>query len=122
MPDYVILIMVLLVICLAVAIVMRITRVIVTLAALIIIVPILCTILWGDGTGYVSTFASFFTPQIEQDINDGYQVYKEENAKNPVVNKDQLDEYAGQAKDAVSDWFHSKVQRGKDTNLVFPAK
>lgn len=121
MPDYVIPILILLVICLVVAILMRITRVIVMVAALIIIVPIFCTILWGDGTDYVSKFASVFTPQIEQDINDGYQIYKEENEKNPVVDMDQLDEYAGQAKDAVSGWFASKVQTDKDKNLVFPA-
>lgn len=120
MPDYVIPILILLVICLVVAILMRIARVIVTVAALIIIVPIFCTILWGDGTDYVSKFASVFTPQIEQDINDGYQMYKKENEKNPVVDMDQLDEYAGQAKDAVSDWFASKVQTDKDKNLVFP--
>lgn len=120
MPDYVIPILILLAVCLAVAILMRVTRVIITLVALLIIVPILCTVLWGDGTDYVSKFASIFTPQIEQDINDGYQIYKEENANRPVVDMDQVHEYVEQAKNAASDWVDSKIKPEKDDNLVFP--
>lgn len=121
MPDYVIPILILLAVCLVVAILMRVTRVIITLVALLIIVPILCTVLWGDGTDYVSKFASIFTPQIEQDINDGYQIYKEENANHPVVDMDQVNEYVEQSKNVVSDWIDSKIKSEEDENLVFPS-
>lgn len=89
----------LLVVCLIVAVLMRITRVIITLALLILIVPIICTVLWGNGDSYVSKFASLFTPDIEQNINDSYHYYREQNEKDPVVDMDQLVEYADQVKD-----------------------
>ena len=62
-------------ICLAVSILLRLTRIALVLAGLFILVPILCTIMWGDGTDFVSKFASIFAPEIEQGINDGYGQY-----------------------------------------------
>ena len=89
----------LLAVCLVIAVFMRITRVIITLALLLLIVPIICTVLWGNGDSYVSKFASLFTSDIEQNINDSYHYYREQNEKDPVVDMDQLTEYIDRAKD-----------------------
>ena len=74
-----------------VAVVSRLIRVGVTLLALAIILPILCTVLWGDGSSYVSKFASIFTPEIEQRITEGYQFYKEQDSKDPVLDYEQVE-------------------------------
>ena len=56
--------------CLVVSILLRLTRIALVLAGLFILVPILCTIMWGDGTDFVSKIPSIFAPEIEQGIND----------------------------------------------------
>lgn len=96
-------------ICLAVSILLRLTRIALVLAGLFILVPILCTIMWGDGTGFVSKFASIFAPEIEQGINDGYGQYRDQNAKDPIVDIDQLDKYFQDAQQAVKDQFSGPV-------------
>lgn len=96
-------------ICLAVSILLRLTRIALFLAGLFILVPILCTIMWGDGTDFVSKFASIFAPEIEQGINDGYGQYRDQNAKDPIVDIDQLDKYFQDAQQAVKDQFSKPV-------------
>lgn len=96
-------------ICLAVSILLRLTRIALVLAGLFILVPILCTIMWGDGTDFVSKLASIFAPEIEQGINDGYGQYRDQNAKDPIVDIDQLDKYFQDAQQAVKDQFSKPV-------------
>lgn len=76
------------------AVVSRLFRVGITLLGLAIILPILCAVLWGDGDAYVSKFASIFTPELEQQITDGYHFYKEQDSKDPILDYDQVEEYA----------------------------
>lgn len=100
MPDIgaiLVIILVILAILLVVSLVFRLIKVAIVIAALVIFVPIICTIMWGDGTDYVSKFASIFTPDIEEGISDGYEAYRDEYSKNPVVDMDQVEEYFNQA-------------------------
>lgn len=84
---------VVLALCLVCAIVLRMIKAIAIFAVLLVLVPTLCTIMWGDGHAYVSRFASLFTPEIEQQINDGYQTYFDANAEHPIVDFDDLKNY-----------------------------
>lgn len=101
--------LVIIAISLIISIIFRLVRVALVLGAMIIIVPILCTIMWGDGTNFVSKFASLFTPEIEQSINDGYVQYRDQNAKDPIVDLDQWDQYFQDAQQAVKDKFDQPV-------------
>jgi len=106
----------------AASLVARLFRVGITLIALAVILPILCTILWGDGEAYVSKFASIFTPEIEEQITEGYRCYKEQDSKDPILDYEQVEEYAGSAMDRVKDAFSGLFGRGEDnsqSNAVF---
>lgn len=96
-------------ICLAISILLRLTRIALVLVGLFVLVPILCTVMWGDGTDFVSKFASIFAPEIEQSINDGYGQYRDQNAKDPIVDIDQLDRYFQDAQQAVKDQLDKPV-------------
>lgn len=106
-------ILVVLAVLLLVALVFRLLKVAVVIALLVITVPIICTIMWGDGTDYVSKFASIFSPGIEVGINDGYEAYREEYAKDPVVDLDQVKQYF----DDAGKWVGDTVDKG-----IFPDK
>jgi len=107
MPEYArtifMSVMVILIVAMVIMFLMKLFQFALVAAALIFIVPILVTVTWGDGSEYVSKFASIFTPNIEQTINDGYQYYREENEKNPVVDVEQLEKYAEDAKEYLAD-------------------
>ena len=96
-------VMVILIVAMVVMFLMKLFQFALVAAACVIIVPILVTITWGDGSEYVSKFAAIFTPNIEATINDGYQYYREENEKNPVVDVEQLEKYADEAKEYLTD-------------------
>lgn len=65
-------------------------------AILAVVIPIIFTIFWGDGSAYVSKFASFFNPKYQEQIESAYQYYKDKDAEDPFVDYDAV-------KDAVSD-------------------
>lgn len=112
MPDLqklFIIAIILLAIFLIIAIILRLIRIAIVIGALIILVPILCTIMWGNGTTFVSKFASLFTQDIEQSITDGYEQYREQNAKDPIVDIDQIDQYFNDAGQAIKDQFDKPV-------------
>lgn len=67
-------------------------KIAVGLALLSIIIPILFTIFWGDGSEYVSRFASLFEPAHQQQIEDAYQFYKDKDAEDPFVDYDAVSE------------------------------
>lgn len=66
-------------------VVMKLFKVAISLGILCIIVPIIFTIFWGDGSEYVSKFASFFQPAYQQQIEDAYEYYKKKDAEDPFV-------------------------------------
>ena len=112
MPDLKVLLIifiVILLIVLALAIIFRLIRIAIVLGVIVLLVPILCTIMWGDGSAYISKIATIFTSDIEESINRGYEEYREENAKNPIVDMNQLQEYFDNAGDAVKDALNQPV-------------
>ena len=82
--------LILMAICLVLSIIFRMARAVFVLMIMIVMVPILCTIMWGDGQKYVAKVARLFVPEIEQQINDGYGLYHDLNADDPVVDLDQV--------------------------------
>ena len=104
------------------AVVTRLFRVGITLLGLAIILPILCSVLWGDGDVYVSKFASIFTPELEQQITDGYRFYKEQDSKDPILDYGQVEEYADGAlsriKNAIWGLFGGEGKRNQ-SDAVF---
>jgi len=106
---------VLIVVCLVLSVIFHMFRAVIVLGVLLITIPILCTIMWGDGEMYVSKVASLFTQEIEQQINDGYKAYHDANAEDPVVDLDQLESYMDQ--------FMEKAKEqitGESSTQVFP--
>jgi len=69
--------------------------------------------MWGDGTPYVSKVASLFAPEIEQQINDGYKMYHDTNAEDPVVDLDQIKAYLDEFKNE---------QQNLPTKPIFPER
>lgn len=94
-------ILVLLALCLLVSIIMRLTRCIVLFLLLLILVSAAYTITWGDGSAYVSKFASLFSPQIEEQINDGYRFYRAQSSQEPIIDTNQIESYADDAVSAI---------------------
>ena len=88
-------IIILLAIGLVVAVLFKLAKAAAVLAALVILLPILCTIMWGNGQNYISKIAGFFQPEIEQKINDGYQIYQDQNAKTFIIDFNRLLDYLG---------------------------
>lgn len=116
MPDLgtiLIIILVVLVILLVLSLIFRLLKAAIVIALLVVCVPIICTIMWGDGTDYVSKFASLFTPDIEQGISDGYEAYRDEYSKDPVVDLDQVEQYF----DDAGNWVEDTIDKA-----VFPEK
>ena len=64
---------------------MKLFKVAISLGILCIIVPIIFTIFWGDGSEYVSRLASFFQPAYQQQIEDAYEYYKKKDAEDPFI-------------------------------------
>ena len=79
---------ILMAICLVLSVLFHMPRAAIVFLIMLITVPMLCTIMWGDGSRYVARVASLFTPELEQQINDGYRVYHDANAEDPVVDLD----------------------------------
>lgn len=100
---------ILMVICLVLSILFRMARAAIVFLIVLIAVPMLCTIMWGDGSKYVARVASLFTSEIEQQINDGYRVYHNANAEDPVVDLDQIEFYIDKVKGTVKNNTVDKV-------------
>lgn len=102
-------VLVILAVLLVLTLIFRLLKAAIVIALLVVLVPILCTIMWGDGSDYVSKFASLFTSDIETGINEGYEAYRDENAKNPVVDLEQVEQYFDDASQWVGDKFSQPV-------------
>lgn len=100
---------ILMAICLVLSIIFHMPRLTFTLVVMVVLVPILCTIMWGDGQKYVAKVASLFVPEIEQQINDSYSLYHDLNASDPVVDLDQVQSYMDAAKGTAKDGIAERV-------------
>ena len=62
-------------------------------AAVLIIISILFTLVFGDGRAIVHTFASFLNEDIGQKIEQGYEYYKGKEEQEQYLNVDKIAEY-----------------------------
>ncbi len=79
----------------------RLLRLAAAFLILAFLAPTLALVLWGDGRACVAAFASWFPPEIEQTIVDGYNTYFEKNAEDPIVDLEQANSVFADAKDSV---------------------
>ena len=68
----------------AICIIWKFVRLAIGIAILSIIIPILFTIFWGDGSAYISELASYLTPNHQQQLEDAYAYYKDQDSKDPI--------------------------------------
>lgn len=66
------------------------TRIFIVFVTVLILLPIVCTIMWGDGQEYVASIASLLPAQEEQRVNGTYQTYHDTNARAPVLDLEQV--------------------------------
>ena len=83
---------------LVLCIIAKLFKIAIGLAILCIVVP---TVFWGDGSEYVSKFASFFQPAYKQQIEDAYEYYKRKDSEDPFVDYDAVS-------NAVTDIFQKR--------------
>ena len=70
----------------------RMLKVAVGLIALMIVIPILATIFWGDGTEYVSSISRFFEQPRREQILEGYSYFRAREEQDPVIDFRGIDE------------------------------
>lgn len=90
----------------AICIIRRCIRLAIGIAILSVIVPVLFTIFWGDGTAYIAELASYLNPKHQQQIEEAYAYYKAKDAEDPIINYDAVS-------DKITDVF-SSVQEKED--------
>jgi len=71
-----------------ICIIKRFVRLAIGIAVLSIIIPVLFTIFWGDGTTYISELASYLAPKYQQQLQDAYAYYKKKDSEDPVIHSD----------------------------------
>lgn len=86
---------------LVLCIIAKLFKIAIGLAILCIVVLIIFTVFWGDGSEYVSKFASFFQPAYKQQIEDAYEYYKRKDSEDPFVDYDAVS-------NAVTDIFQKR--------------
>ena len=74
----------------AICIIWKFVRLAIGIAILSIIIPILFTIFWGDGSAYISELASYLTPNHQQQLEDAYAYYKDQDSKDPIIVSDKI--------------------------------
>lgn len=105
-------------------------RLAIGIAILSVIIPILFTIFWGDGSAYITELASYLTPKYQQQLEDAYAYYKEKDAEDPVVDYDAVSnkvtdvfsavkekewEMAGTAKEYAQDYAEELLKKASQT-------
>lgn len=73
------------VILMVICLVKKLFRLAIGLALLYIAVPIVFTVVWGDGKAYVSKFASMFQPAYQQQIEDAYRFFKDKDSEDSFI-------------------------------------
>ena len=91
----------------AICIIWKFVRLAIGIAILSIIIPILFTIFWGDGSAYISELASYLTPNHQQQLEDAYAYYKDQDSKDPIINSDAVS-------DKITDIFDSIKETEKE--------
>lgn len=84
----------------AICVIRKFIRIAIGIAIMSIIVPILFSVFWGDGSFYISEIASNLTPNYQQQLEEAYAYYKQRDAEDQVVDFDA-------ASDKVTDIFIS---------------
>lgn len=69
-------------------------RVAVALVILSVLIPILFTVFWGDGTEYVHEFASYFAEPYKENITEFYGAFKERDLASPLIDYGAVSEKA----------------------------
>lgn len=90
-----------------ICIIHRLIRLAIGIAALSVIIPILFTIFWGDGSAYVSELASYLTPKYQQQLEDAYAYYRGKDAEDPVINYDAVS-------DKITDVFSAAKEKERE--------
>ena len=89
-------------------------KVAIGLAIAAALIPVLFTIFWGDGTEYVSKFASLFEPEHRQQIEEAYRFYKEKDSEDPFIDYDAVSDAVtdvfGDAKDYLQERLPSEAE------------
>ena len=73
-----------------ICIITKLFRIAIGIAILSVVIPVLITIFWGNGTTYVQKFASLFNNEYKTQIEEAYNYYYQKNAEDPVVNYDEV--------------------------------
>ena len=99
------------VVVLVLCIIARLFRVAIGVAVLALVIPVLFTIFWGDGTAYVSKIASFLSPSYQEQVEEMYKYYKDKNNSDPIINYDAV---TSTVSDTITDVFSEikdKIQK-----------
>ena len=83
----------LLIVLLVIAAIHKAIKFVLLAAAVLIIISILFTLVFGDGRAIVHTFASFLNEDIGQKIEQGYEYYKSREEQEQYLNVDKIAEY-----------------------------
>ena len=95
----------------------RFFRVAVGLVVFAVLIPILFTVFWGDGTEYVHQFSSVLTEPHKQNVEAFYEKFKE--SETPVIDYDAVSDKATH----IFEGFKSKAEEAADSwgSPWFPA-
>ncbi len=77
-----------------ICIIKKFVRLAIGLAVMTVLIPILFTVFWGDGTEYVHEFASVFAEPHRQNIEEFYEEFKERDREAPVIDYGAVSEKA----------------------------
>ena len=83
-----------------ICIIRKFIRLAIGIAIMSVLIPILFTIFWGDGSAYISELASYLTPNHQQQLEEAYAYYKKQDAEDPIINSDAVS-------DKITDVFDS---------------
>lgn len=83
-----------------ICVIKKFVRLAIGIAIMSVVIPILFTIFWGDGSSYVSEIASYLNPSHQQQIEEAYAYYKMKDAEDQVINYDAVS-------DKITDVFSS---------------
>lgn len=83
-----------------ICIIRKFIRLAIGIAIMSVLIPILFTIFWGDGSAYISELASYLTPNHQQQLEEAYAYYKKQDAENPIIDSDAVS-------DKITDVFDS---------------
>lgn len=93
MKNIILILAALIIVFLVIAAIHKAIKFVLLAAAVLIIISILFTLVFGDGRAIVYTFASFLNEDIGQKIEQGYEYYKSREEQEQYLNVDKIAEY-----------------------------